>query len=57
MLTNTCAPDGKPLYQCDKCGKEVASQDVVITFSGDYCADCSKEQTQEGSCEQQEKAS
>lgn len=50
MLTTTYAPDGKPVYQCDKCGKEVLAQDVVVAFTGDYCPDChAKEKQSENS--------
>ena len=47
MLTTTHAPDGKPVYQCDNCGKEVLAQDVVVTFTGDYCPDCYAKHQQE----------
>ncbi|MEZ0577053.1 hypothetical protein [Halodesulfovibrio aestuarii] len=49
MLTTTQAPDGKPIYQCDKCGRDVMAQDVIVTFSGDFCPDCYAKQQKDKS--------
>lgn len=49
MLTTTQAPDGKPVYQCDKCGRDVVAQDIIVTFSGDFCPDCYAKEQQDKS--------
>jgi DNA-directed RNA polymerase subunit RPC12/RpoP len=49
MLTTIQTPDGKPVYQCDNCGKDVMAQDIIVTFSGDFCPECHAKQQKEKS--------
>lgn len=49
MLTTIQTPDGKPVYQCDSCGKDVMAQDIIVTFSGDFCPECHAKQQKDKS--------